>query len=306
MGIFDYEGQNIVHGYDYSGVLLMKAYNINGIEVHSEGSVPPSVDYNSYSISNFLTINYSDSHLTSHQGFAIYGREIFQLFWTYEGENNLYVVDIDDCSIEKSYIVKAEHGDSASFSDEFQNNADPYPLLYITSDLNPCLIYANRITSNSTELIRTYYFPLDKTGYYAALALDYSNRRMYLLGYTYQDYRSDRSGTNKTIVSVWDMDNTSENQDGTLTPRFIESFELTFLICMQGMDFHDGLIWVAYTNFSNNWICAINPVTKAIEHTISVSDTGEIEGCGFLSDTELIYYMFGGTYKKITFATINN
>ena len=201
---------------------------------------------------------------------------------------------------------KADHGDSATFSDEFYNVSDEFPLLYVTADTTPALIYVDRINRSSSSLIRTLKFPAS-AGYYGAGAFDFQNNICWLLAYSKNNYQTDDGGTNKTVVSKWDLSNLTDNGDSTYTPAFIEQYERDFIYVMQGLTYHDGIIWISSGYPGHNaYVYGMNPDTGVIEHTIDFNTTTEIEACQFIYDSVTQdWYMLagfqGGLYKKVTF-----
>lgn len=295
MSIYNIDGTPLNIPYSKTGLQLEKAYNIDGEIVFSE-----SVNYDAYSFETLFTPS-----VPNMQGFDIFDDYIFQFRASSSLSNIMCTIDMDSGSILQNNITaKSDHGDSASFSDEYYDENDPFPLLYVTSDTTPCKVYVNRVTTTSSELIKTLLFPLAKAGYYAAHAYDVGNEIMYIVGYSENNYQSDNDGSNKTLVSVWDMNDLTDNGDGTFTPEFIRSFTRTFIYVMQGQQFHDGMIWIAsgYGN-KQSYIYAISPVDGRLLHTVDLNTTTEVEGMSFISPNEMVVGFQGGTYKKYTFAT---
>ena len=173
----------------------------------------------------------------------------------------------------------------------------------MTADTNPAKVYINRVTTTTSTLVKTLSFPLDKTGYYAALCLDIENGIAYMVGYSKQNYLTDDSGTNKTVISKWDLTDLTANQDGSYTPAYISSVEREFIYVMQGQQFHDGMLWISSggTNV-RGYIYALDPSTGELLYTVDTESTTEIEGLAFISDYEMVFGLQGGAYKLVTFA----
>lgn len=295
MSIYSMNGSQISTAYKVDGIVSNVAYDVLGNQIHGGGG--SNINYDSYTVQA-----YCGSKTNSMQGFDIYNGVIFQCT-----QNNLMTsINASTQSVITSdFTAYSDHGDSASFSNEFYSASDTYPLLYITSDTTPAKVYVNRVTTGSAELVRTYTFPQDKTGYWAALAYDTTNNIMYMVGYKENSYISDNGGSNKMIVSKWNPSNAVDNGDGTLTPEFISNYERPFIYVAQGQQFHDGMIWVAsgYYTDTASYIYAIEPATGATLYTIDLNSTKEVEGLSFISDTEMVVGLTGGTgYKKYTFA----
>ena len=176
--------------------------------------------------------------------------------------------------------------------------------MYVTADTNPAKVYINRVTTTSSQLIKTLTFPLEKTGYYAGASIDFENHILYMLGYSEQNYQTDDGGNNKTVISKWDLSNLTDNGDNTFTPEFISSYERPFIYVMQGQQFHDGMIWVASggTNV-RGYVYALDPSDGSLLYTIDTNTTTELEGIAFISYKEMVFGLQGGVYKKVTFAT---
>ena len=203
--------------------------------------------------------------------------------------------------ISNNVVCVSDHGDSASFSDEKYSDNDDFPLLYVTSDTYP-KVYINRVTTTTSELIKTLYFPIENAGYMPALAYDKANNIAYMIGYSEDNYKTDDGGNNKTVITKWDLSELTQNQDGSYTPAFISSTERPFIYVMQGIQWHDGMIWVASgaTN-TRGYVYALNPVNGNLLYTIDTNTTTELEGIAFLPDGNMVFGLQGGAYKKVTF-----
>lgn len=296
MPIYDVNGNSLSAVYSADGLELQAAYDVNGEEIFSKGS--PSIDYSRYSIENYCAVSLSPT-----QGFDIFNGTIFQFLANSSISNRMATINANSKQIINNNIsASSDHGDSASFSSEFYAEGDTFPLLYVTADTNPAKVYVNRVTQTSSQLVKTFVFPLEKTGYYAALCLDEASRTMYMVGYSENNYQTDGGGTNKAVISKWDMSNMTDNGDGTYTPLFVSSFERPFIYVMQGQQFHDGMLWIASggTN-ARGYIYALNPSNGNLLFTVDTGTTTELEGLSFISDSEMVFGLQGGTYKKVSF-----
>lgn len=300
--IYDKNGNALNTVYNSSGEELLTAYDRNGNVIYTKGSIP--VDYDDYTIASLYTTGTRNC-----QGIAINNGVLFQLRGG-GGISNLICLNnfANGGSIATDIAITSDHGDSATFSNEYYANNDEFPLIYVTADTTPAIIYVNRVTRSSATLVKTLVFP-STAGYYGAGAFDWENDVCYLLAYKKNNYQTDDSGTNTTVVSEWDLSNLTDNGNGTYTPAFISQYERDFIYVMQGLAYHDGLIWITsgYGSTASH-IYAMNPSSGVIEHTITMDDATEIEGAQFMYDSATqTYYMVvgqqGGKYKKITFAT---
>ena len=288
MSIYSKNGSAIHSAYGVDGASINKAYDIGGAVVF-QGS---QVDYDSFTVNK----SYLSTGIANTQGFAYKDGYIFQFRASGTSiQNTVVVINATTGQTVNTFSISSEHGDSASFSNEYYAQGDAFPLLYVTADSNPAKVYADRVTTSSAELIKTLSFALDKTGYYAAHAYDTDNEILYMLGYSEQNYLTDDGGVNKVIVSKWDM----QGQN----PLFVSSYERPFIYCMQGQQFHDGMIWIASGYSAGSNIYAMSPSDGTILHTINLGTTTEVEGLDFKSDTEMIVGFQGGNYWLYTFAT---
>lgn len=298
MAIYDSNGNQLYRAYDASGTSLEKAYDADGNLIFAS-----DIDYTNYSISDYCSVS-----LSPMQGFDIYNGVIFQFIANNSNvSNRMATVNAQTSTIINSNISAVSgHGDVATFSKEFYSESDQYPLIYVSSDSNPTNIYVNRVTTDSSQLIKTLYFPtIAQTGYNTGHCYDEDNKVLYILGYTMPNsWNTDQGGANKVLVSKWDMDELTDNGDNTFTPSFISSYEIPFIYVMQGQQWHDGMIWVANggTNV-RGYVYALDPVTGEILYTIDTGTTTELEGIAFISDAEMVFGLQGGSYKKVTFAT---
>jgi hypothetical protein len=296
--IYDVEGTNILSAYDVNEETLSQAYSIDG-----ESVFPDNINYDRYMFEDYI-----NASVQNMQGFDTHNGYIFQMRATLGGMENLMALVrmSDGVVVDGNMNIYSGHGGSVSFSKEYYELNDLFPLLYVSTQYVPCTIYINRVNTSYTMLVKTLVFPLDKSGYYADQAYDLENNILYTVGYTENSYESSQSGANKVIISAWDMNNLTDNGDGTFTPAYISSVEREFIYTMQGKQFHDGMIWVGsgyYTASTSSYIYAISPVDGSILHTIDLETNTEVEGMSFISRNEMIVGLQGGTYKKCTFAT---
>lgn len=305
MSVYDRHGNALTAVYDRHGNPLETAFNAHGEVIFTNEIVP--VDYSNYSMQSLYQVNVSNC-----QGIAVRRSVLFQ--FRASGQSLIDKVCLfnlsDGTDIIRDMFIKSDHGDSASFSQEYYDSGDEFPLLYVTADTTPAKIYVNRITRTSATLIKTLTFP-QSAGYYGAAAFDWDNNICYLLSYKTSNYTTDEGGSNTTVVSKWDLSNLTDNGDGTYTPAFISQYERAFIYTMQGLAYHDGYIWIASGNTGRtSYIYAMNPSTGVIVHTITM-DNIEVEGMDFVYDpVSHSYFMVtgqqNGYYKKYTFAPVVN
>ena len=304
MAIFNIDGELSSRIYDINGNELASAYDISGNVI----SEPYPLDYTSYTTTDLFTYVRNGFN-----GFDVHRGIIVQ----YLANNSMYMFDLSThATIATGVSCTSDHGDSVTFSPTYYADSDEFPLIYVTSDTTPAKIYINRITRTSSTLIRTLVFP-SSAGYYGAGAYDFDNDLLYLVSYKENNYRTSNNGANTTVVTKWDLNNLTDNGDGTYTPVFISSYERDFIYVMQGMQYFDGYIWIAsgYNDGGGQYIYAMNPNNGVIAHTITLDDTIEIEGLAWVYDsTENKYWMLIGqqngsagiNYSRIDFATASS
>lgn len=303
MSIYNVDGIETNIAYNIDGEELSSAYEVDGTEIPFVSPLP--LDYSNYSTTDLYTYV-----ANGFNGFDVHEGVIAQLM----ANNKLYLFNLDDGSaITTAMAITCSHGDSATFGKDYYASGDEFPLLYCTADTTPAVIYINRITRGSATLIKTLKFS-SVAGYYGAGAYDFKNGICYVVAYSENSYTSDNGGSNKTLVTVWDLKTLNDNGDGTYMPAFIRQFQCPFIYVMQGLQFFDGYIWISsgYNNGGAQHVYAMNPSDGVIEHTITLDDTIEVEGLAWVYDenTNKFWMLVGQqngakgiNYSRIDFAT---
>ena len=242
------------------------------------------------------------------QGCELYNDILF----VHHANNYLVLHDITNGDVISQYEATTGHGDCCQFSDEFYDSTDEFPLLYSTADTNPAVVYVNRITRNNATLVRTLKFPLENTGYYAGHCLDNNRKIIYQIGYKENSYSDDLDGKNYMIISSWDLSELKNNEDGTYTPKLIETFNIPFIDCVQGQRMFDGKILMVSSNplhLATNFYWLSVPDKRIVstfpkESMPPFFATNEVEDCVITLDGEK-YAMYailsGSQVYKITF-----
>lgn len=303
MAVFDINGNTLQGIYNLGGSALTDGYDIDGNTVYVGEPLP--LDYSNYTTTDLFTYVQNGFN-----GFDVHNGVIVQFL----ADDKVFLFNLSNHTkiIEMSCV--SGHGDSATFSNEFYDANDEFPLIYVSAD-TPNEVYVNRITRSSSTLIRTLSFP-SSVGYYSSSAFDFDNNICYVVAYKKANYTSSDGGTNKTVVSKWDLSNLTDNGDGTYTPTFISQYERDFIYVMQGLQYFDGYIWVSsgYNDGGSQYVYAMNPTTGVIDHTITLDDTIEIEGLAWIyNGIQNKYWMLVGQqngwngyyYSKIDFETLN-
>ena len=225
---------------------------------------------------------------SANQGFAIHKDIIFQLY----SDNKLILINLvqERDNVITELNIHSLHGDTIDFSNDYIKDEE-FPLAYITADTNPANIFCVQISRKGTSLIKTYSFKdIQKTGYYAGHCIDTDNRIIYLVGYNKNNYYD--PDDNFMIVSSWDMDHFHKNDDGTITPEFLEAFNIPFIVCVQGQRYFKGMLYLLSSHTGvqdiaiNTSIFIINPQKGEIENVYDKFPekirTTECEGIEFI------------------------
>lgn len=287
-----------IYAYDTGNRITGSVYTSAGEPI----DIIDSESYSNPSISAFFSVS-----VFPMQAFDVFDGKIFQ-FKAGGSDNIENVMDVIDIStrtkIATSISVASGHGNSASFSGEYDTVSDAYPLMYVSTGSNPAEVHVNKVTISSTQLIRTYKFPLDLTGYYSQAIVDSENSIIYMVGSSSPEIKED-DGISKTIITKWDYSNSQYDEaDGKYIPEFVSVTEADYFVIKQGMTFFDGYIWMISWDYNhqNNYIAVINPENGNVIQIIDLDIHEECEGIAFISATEAIVGVQGGTYKKLTFS----
>lgn len=298
MAVYDIYGNQLTSIYDLDGNALTEAYDLDGNEVFSGGSpspAPPTYDYDDYTISSVL-FSLSGGNF---QGFAVHNGIIAQ----FQTDDKIRLYSVTGETIASQMYCRSYHGNSAFFTDDYYDEEDEFPLLVVMGSYTNQ--WVNRISRTGCERLKTIYIPttVEMGGYKLGNAYDATTKRMYTFGYSQENYTDSAGGTNKLLLATWDYSNLIDNGDDTYTPTLISVVERDFVKCVQGCNFHDGLIWACSTG--GQVVLAFDPITAEIIHTITIGGQ-EIEGCAWVGND---YILIGQRpsaldYKKITFAEV--
>lgn len=233
------------------------------------------------------------------QGGSIYGKYLVQGYSNTTSNDlpgYIQVFDLETNSLVFGGTVDAHHFGSASFSNEFYDENDPMPLLYV-SGLNEHL-YAIRVTLTNATIVKDILMPTATCGFYQGVTVDAWNNFIYVFGYTQQSYRD--STNNRIKVTKYDLSNLTTN-DGVTTAEMIDQYTIPFIYCYQDFEYYHGKIVIAcgfLTSESPSQIIVFNPSTRAIETEISIGPIQtEPEMIGFrnIGDKDVLYFQHHST-----------
>lgn len=299
MAIYDKSGNALSSVYNKSGQSLDFAYNANGEVIFSKGS--PTPDYDDYTISDLFSVSGGSLSGNTFQAFDIYNDVIVQV----RGDGYLCLIDLNTHQVINSGMTaQVNHGNSFSLSRVFFADGDEFPLAYATDGYK--FVYVNRVTRTGATLVKTYKTdPTSHGGYLMSAVPTEDGKFLYTMGYTFANYTSDLDGTNLVRIAKWNLENATDNGDGTFLPEFIEEKTMPFIDCIQGTQLRDGLLFASSgVGGRASHVYLIDPSTAQIEHTIALS-TVEVEGCAWVDD----YLVVGQSpstiaYKKIVFGSL--
>lgn len=277
MSIYDVNGNGLSLAHDIDGAVLSMAYDSNGNVVFS-----PNINYNSFTETLLYNLKIGT------QGTTVFDEYMFQVI------ANTYKVNVYD--LETGDLISADiggsygHGDSIGFSNEYYNINDPFPLLYSSAD-DPTYIYVNRISSKwSASLVHTLSFSPSVAGYYMSGVVDKENNILYTTGYTNNNFQTDDGGANKIICCKYDLSDLTDNGNGTYTPVLLDIWTVDFLYCLQGGDYHDGIMWwgSGYASGSTMHVYGIDVTTKSLAYSLTLADPYEPEGLAWIDNRSLL------------------
>ena len=297
--VYDKDGGDIFAVYDAAGIEADSAYDVAGNQVHF--AIKP-VDYSQYTFEQV----WASKGIGDTQGFDIYDGKVF---WVKKRGNDTipstcYVWDLatgGQALSSQTITIYSGHGNNLCFD---------FPKLYADSAYTQH-IYVNEMASNflSATLVKTLLLTDDCTDNDACI--DETDKSiLWSLGHI------SLSAANH-IVSKWNLDNLTDNGDGTFSPELLQSVFTPVSSgashYYQGCKFHDGMLWYAsgYYGSSPAYVHAVNPNTGEVLYTIDCETTEEPEGIAWVADRSVpggyvLYVGFQGMMlRKYTFAEIS-
>lgn len=288
--IYNINGDALNTAYGVSGAPLSEAFDKDGTVIFGS-----SVDYSSYSISNKWT---PSGIFFSTQGLDIYDNKVF---WVTGGnggiDQNCYVWNLSDGSpaiTNNPFTVHSGHGNNICLD---------YPTMYASTAYSPNKVYINTLSAVTggyeATLTKTLFLTDGSTDLDASLDSE-DKTILWTLGHTAGSSDHDAP----YLISKWDLENMTENQDGTFSPAKLQTVQTAQPTCyyFQGFKMHDGILWYAsgYTGGSYTaYVYGVNPNTGELLYTIDCGTTEEPEGVAWVADSSskggyALYIGFGG------------
>lgn len=239
----------------------------------------------------------------SFQGFALNNDVLFQCL----GDDGIKTYDFKTGNPINVFSAETGHGGSAYFSNEYYQQTDDFPLMYVaTGDITGSIYtYTNalRVTQNSAQTIRSYRFEKSVVGNGANSCVDFSQNIMYVVGY-YGDI--DTPEDNHLILTAYDLDSTTQNSDGTLNPTKLWTKQLPFVYVVQSTNYINGQIWMLSSDSSGSYEAKI--YVYSIEKNEFISKIGfpDLIKYGEVEDIEFVERTTKGQYDVLTHSRTNN
>lgn len=239
----------------------------------------------------------SSESAESGQGATQWGDTIFKCW----NANVIQSYDATTGDVIDEFEVESGHGNNISFSNEYYDVSDDFPLAYVTPEETSGqyqLFRVFRLTTTSATLVKTIAVPTTECGYYANAIIDAERNIMYLNGYTYHSYSNGTVDGHPNLMRItsWDLNDLTASGD-YYVPTFIKEFNVPFISTHQGEAFFDDKIFVIKSEISNTQtiVYVIDPYKEKIVSTFANFPTNikdnECEGIWFV-ENDFDYSMF--------------
>ena len=200
---------------------------------------------------------------------------------------------MSDSSVVATMDGDVGHGNTIDFFNEFEDSSDIFPLALVADGISN-EAYKVRIQTTGVTVKQIIKFPVEHCGYFVSTMLDKLNSIIYTVGY-YENSYNTNSGSNKMVIAKWDYSNLASNEDGSVTPEFIESFYVPYFTTLQGPTFYNGKLFIISSKASTDAdtkIYVIDPVAKRIcsliTEFVANIKSSETEGLYFYDNGESI------------------
>ena len=285
MSVYNINGNNLENILNVNGEGLQTGYDISGNIVYTA-----STPYDNY------TVTKAWNYYRYAQGIDVHNDVV--AIWDDHAQTITLKAISDGTLISTLNLGITDHGNDISFTQEYYDPTDEFPLLCISTSR----FY--RITRSSATQVKTFRIPTIKT-YTLGYGIAFNEGIMYVSGYLDNDYTE--SSHKDICVAMLDLNDLTDNGDDTYTPALISYVERPWLPCIQGASFHDGLFWWACGLTGSGDLVAIDPQTGEAVHTLNLGNTGELEGLGWGYNSTDGWFAFIGAvsigYVKVTFTT---
>lgn len=231
------------------------------------------------------------------QAIAINGGKLFQAVNNSTMSNTIKVYDLIDGANEQIIDAPIGHGNAMSFSKEYYEDGDQYPLLYASTGTETnSEIRAIRISGTTGITVKTYKIPTE-CGYYAQGIPDEKNQLFVCVGLKESNYQT-YTTTNRVIISLIDPVGAEETDD-VVTPKIVKSFEIPWAPFEQGMKLLNGNLWLINSspNTKDTTVRIIDHMDgKVISQLTDFPQevaNNEVEDIDFIEENDVVYAIIG-------------
>ena len=264
--------------------------------------IPSKVHH--YDSEKIMTMTYTG--MTS-QDIDIYGNYLFVSFSVVK---QIRVYALDTMELVAELPLENFKGNAMQFSKEFYADGDAFPLLYLGGEHSKTSVVRIQLVDGvwGADVVKTISIPTPDYGYHISPALDADNNVLYGFGYR-EDSDNNYSGTNSMILTKWDLNRLTENEDGTYTPTQIgNKTECPYIGTTQGRKYYQGNIYIGTANTSNphnSKLVVIDAGTGDVKTTVDMTGVtmSENEGVCYQIVDGNIYWYYSDYYNifKLTF-----
>lgn len=243
-------------------------------------------------------MSYDGSSLTS-QDIETFGG---YLFVSFSGIEQIKIYSLATHELLDSIEIEMQHGTGMQFSNDFYDENDEFPLLYVggwtTNQINVIRILKEN-ESWTASIIKKLIIPTSE-GYYLAPSIDNENNLLYCYGYK---NNSNQAYNNKMILLKCDLSNLSENQDNTFTPYILNRIETDYMGVTQGRKYFNNRLYVGFSNTSsphNSRLVAIDVNNGQTKTDVDLSGvtSSENEGvCYIIDSNNHIKWLYSDYYN---------
>lgn len=222
------------------------------------------------------------------------------LFVAFSGTEQIKIYSLEDKTLLASIEISVDHGSGMQFSNEYYDETDDFPLLYVGGWIDN-LIQVIRITKSenvwSAEIVRTLYIPTSE-GYFMTPSVDNENNILYCYGYK-DDYVG-ASGNAMKLIKC-DLSDLTDNGDGTFSPTILQRIETPYMGVMQGRKYYNGRLYIGFAETSSPHNARLVVVDVSNGDTKTVVDmtnitTSENEGVCFVKNNKRIKWLYSDIY----------
>lgn len=236
----------------------------------------------------------------SRQGGALYGNYLFQF---HDGLASVVVYNLETqetVQVITPTVSIRTHAGSGGFSNEFYEEGDQFPVLYISS-MYEDIVQAYRITgeegSFSMELVQT--ISLDVPAKYANITIDAYNNKLVIFGYQKASWSD--SVNNMSVICSCDLPSV---KNGDVAINKVDNlFFIPFIYAEQGAFARFGKLYLSFGNtISIAGMLVIDYVRKNVDTFVDFAKIGTWEPEAFcFYKGNILVTSKGGAIFKLSF-----